>query len=143
VSYPFREWERRLALIQIYCYLRAGAGRSNTGIMLTQARGIYTKLEVICRGRALRAPSSAAAADPLSLALYHPTPVTSRRPCIPKLSGNDLLQGRNSPTRATHPRNMQPRRPHIFDSCSGSLIKTSQGEGEGRSVAYAGLIKIF
>lgn len=42
----------RLALIQIYCHLRAGAGRSNTGIMLTQARGIYTKLEVICRGRA-------------------------------------------------------------------------------------------
>jgi len=52
VSYPFCEWERRLALIQIYCHLRAGAGRSNTGIMLTQARGIYTKLEVICRGRA-------------------------------------------------------------------------------------------
>lgn len=79
VSYPFCEWERRLALIQIYCHLRAGARRSNTGIMLTQARGIYTKLEVICRGRA-QTPSTTAVAvsTPLPIGRYHPASTLHR-----------------------------------------------------------------
>ena len=105
VSYPFCEWERRLALIQIYCHLRAGARRSNTGIMLTQARGIYTKLEVICRGRAQTPSTIAIAVDSLSATTTLPH-VTSYRtcvwPCIPKLSGNDLLEGRNSLARAIY-----------------------------------------